>query len=337
MGTAILVGLVGMNWVSLQKTPDVSARTDITPSIPSPIRKCMNMGGALEANKEGDWGYVIRREDFQHIKSAGFDTVRVPIKFSAHAGERPPYTIDPVFLKRIDQVVDWALLEGLQIIIDVHHYNDLMKDPNAHEPRLEAIWDQLAHHYQKAPGTVMFELINEPHSQMDVARTDRLNARLVTRIRQDNPDRWIVVGSAGWGSLDALTESRPPKDRRLIATFHYYNPFELTHQGAEWMDPVYPLGFQWRGTTKDRADIRDDFSEVSAWQRQVGLPVFLGEFGAYEKADMSSRARWTAAVRQEAEQREFGWCYWEWASGFGTYKVDREKWVMPIRDALMPR
>ncbi len=338
LGGGILVGLIGLNWLSLSATQNVSAApTYNAGSTYSPIQKCMNMGGALEAPREGDWGYTIRREDFRRLKSAGFDTVRVPIKFSAHSAKSPPFAINPGFLKRVDEIVDWALLEGLQIIIDVHHYDELSQAPNIHERRLEAIWDQLAYHYQNAPDQLMFELINEPHSNMTVARTDALNARLVSRIRRDNPNRWIVVGSAGWGALDALAESQPPKSPRLIGTFHYYDPFEVTHQGAGWMEPSYPLGARWRGSPSEKAQIKKDFDIVKRWQAQQGIPVLLGEFGVYEKADLQSRADWAEAVRRESEAQGFGWCYWEWGTGFNVYDVAQERWITPIRSALISR
>ena len=333
LGTLILAGMLGVNWLSLQSKPEVSAAASAQ-GPQSPVRRCMNLGGALEANYEGEWGYVIRRKDFTTLKQAGFDTLRVPVKFSKYTDTQAPYAIDRDFLSRIDELVDWALLEGLQIIIDVHHYDELMQNPDAHEPRLEAIWDQLAHHYQKAPDALMFELINEPHSQLGIERTDALNARLISRIRKDNPSRWIVIGSAGWGNYDALLQSKPPRGDRLIATFHYYDPFELTHQGATWMDPVYPEGAQWRGTKDEHAAIAADFDQVSTWQRTTGLPILLGEFGAYTKADERSRAEWTNGVRRAAEARGFGWCYWEWATGFKAYDVKQERWLHTMRRAL---
>jgi len=48
------------------------------------------MGNALEADNEGDWGYKIQARHFQYIKQAGFDTVRIPIKWDAHTQTRPP-------------------------------------------------------------------------------------------------------------------------------------------------------------------------------------------------------------------------------------------------------
>jgi len=318
------------------KTPKSVSVSPIATTNP-PIKRCMNMGGALEADAEGDWGYKIRLDDFTRIKRAGFDTVRIPIKFSAHTDRKAPYRISPDFIRRIDEIIDWAIVEGLQIIIDVHHYEELMNNPGAHEKRLEAIWTQLSYHYAKAPPSLIFELINEPNGKLNVARTDALNRRLMSIVREHNPQRWVIVGSAGWGSLDALLKSNPPRDPRIMTTFHYYDPFEFTHQGASWMPQKYPVGVSWRGLSSQRASINKDMDKAAAWRDQTGMPMLLGEFGAIDKAPSDSRARYAENVRLAAERRNIGWCYWEWGTGFAAYDLTTERWRSGMKRALTGR
>ncbi|MQK95326.1 hypothetical protein EI021_28560, partial [Escherichia coli] len=93
--------------------------TPLTP--PSGMFRGINIGNALEASYEGEWGVVIRDEYFRVIKEAGFDTVRIPVRWSAHASQNPPYTIDENFFKRVDHVINKALEQGLTTIINVHH------------------------------------------------------------------------------------------------------------------------------------------------------------------------------------------------------------------------
>jgi len=301
-----------------------------------PIKRCMNMGGALEASYEGEWGYTIRQRDFRELKHAGFDTVRVPIKFSAYTGEYAPYTISPKLFKRVDQIIDWAVIEGLQVIIDVHHYEELMKNPYAHEKRLEAMWQQIAYRYATAPENLVFELINEPNDKLTIGRTDMLNQRLLGVVRQHNPKRWVIVGSAGWGSLEALTQSSPPKDPYVMTTFHYYDPFEFTHQGASWVGN-YPTGVVWKGLSYEQAAVRKDMDMAARWRDKTGHPMLLGEFGAIGKGDVNSRARWAEVVRTEAEKRGIGWCYWDWGTSFSAYDVSKDQWVPGMRRALAGR
>ena len=69
------------------------------------LRRGVNFGNALDAPNEGDWGMVIQEEYFQQIKEAGFDTIGVPIRWSAHALEEPPYTVEKKFFERVDWVI----------------------------------------------------------------------------------------------------------------------------------------------------------------------------------------------------------------------------------------
>jgi endoglucanase len=62
----------------------------------------------------------------------------------------------------------------------------------------------------------------------------------------------------------------------------------------------------------------------------------MSEFGAYDKADMDSRVRWTAFMREQAEERGFSWSYWEFGAGFGVYDRSAQKWNQELLEALVP-
>ncbi|WP_300377194.1 glycoside hydrolase family 5 protein [Henriciella sp.] len=307
---------------------------DVLQAQDSPIERCMNMGGGLEAPREGDWGYSVRREDMTRLAEAGFDTIRLPVKWSAHAAERRPYRIDPDFMGRIQEIAGWAEAEGLNIIIDVHHYNELMEKPSAHRERLGEIWRQIADAFEGAPQSVIFELINEPNDKMTVRKTDALNRELLAIVRERHPDRWVIIGSAGWGNLDALLKSRPPEDDRIILTFHNYDPYNFTHQGASFADNPPPTGREW-GTPEERETMRLGADLAVEFAREEGHPIFLGEFGVYEHVPLNQRVKWTRAMRELAEERNIGWCYWDYASSFRAYNLEREVWIRSMRAALL--
>src|SRR5689334_6429272 len=85
-------------------------------SIVKKLGRGMNFGNALEAPNEGEWGVTLKADYFRAIKEAGFDTIRLPVRWSAHAQADAPYTIDPVFAKRIDWAIDQAVANKLNII-----------------------------------------------------------------------------------------------------------------------------------------------------------------------------------------------------------------------------
>lgn len=303
------------------------------------LSRGINFGDALETPREGQWGVTLQADYFSTIHNAGFDTVRVPILWVAHVSPDAACTIDPAFFQRIDWVVQQAAQNHLNVILDYHYDPELMKEPDAHADRFVAIWKQIAEHYKSAPDTVLFELLNEPFGNLDAARWNAFVARALAVIRPGNPTRTVVVGPVQWNSFDKLPElNLPDNDRHILVTFHYYLPMTFTHQGAEWIDGSSAwLGNKWLGLDADKQPIEHDFAAAADWAKAHHRPPFLGEFGAYSKGDMESRARWTAFVARTAESHGFPWAYWEFCAGFGAYDPVAHQWRQPLLNALIPR
>ena len=106
-----------------------------------------------------------------------------------------------------------------------------------------------------------------------------------------------------------VTLSLPSDDRNIIATVHYYSPFEFTHQGAAWTDRRDKLGVSWKATPQEQATVRGDLDKAHAWSEKERRPIYLGEFGAYDKVEMPARARYIGFVAREAEKRGWSWAY----------------------------
>ena len=296
----------------------------------------VNLGNALEAPNEGDWGMTLDANYFQLIAEAGFTSVRVPIRWSVHAGYEPPYAIDEAFFGRIDWVIERAKANELSVIINNHHHEEMMNDPASESPRFLALWTQIAERYQNEPPTVLFELLNEPYNAMTATRWNELLAEGITVVRQSNPTRAIIVGPVQWNSVDELARLKLPDDPNLIVTFHYYGPFEFTHQGAEWVDGSNAwLGTEWLGTEAEIGAIQREMDAAAKWAATQNRPLFMGEFGAYSKADQPSRERWTAVMAQSAQDRGISFAYWEFGAGFGVYDRPTASWNEGLRQALL--
>jgi endoglucanase len=298
----------------------------------------VNLGNALEAPQEGQWGMTLQADYFELIKAAGFDSVRIPIKWSAHAELEPPYTIEAAFFERIDWAIEQAQQNDLTAIINMHHYDEMATDPEAHTARFVGLWSQIAAHYQAAPNTVYFELINEPNMALTASRWNALFPQALAVVREMNPTRPVIIGPARWNNIDQLgLLELPEEDQYLIVSFHYYLPFEFTHQGAEWIDNSEGwLGRTWEGDPFEQQSIRNDLDLAAAWAAEHHRPLFMGEFGAYSRAEMDSRVRWTEFLRSEAELRDISWAYWEFGAGFGVYNRGTKRWREPLLGALIP-
>lgn len=296
----------------------------------------INLGNALEAPKEGDWGVVLQADYFRLIKEAGFTHVRLPVRWSSHAGNSPPYVIEPAFINRVDWAIKQARANGLAVVLNMHHYDELETDPVSQSDKFLAMWQQIAEHWQTEPDDLAFELYNEPCKKMDAPLWNQLSRRAFRIVRASNPTRCVVIGPTDWNNIHHLSTLELPADPNILVTVHYYEPFHFTHQGASWVGPDSNawLGTQWTGSEKELAELSSDFDLASEWGSAHNRPIYLGEFGAYSKADMDSRARWTKAVHMQAMRHDMSSAYWEFCSGFGIYDPDARQWRLPLLKAF---
>jgi len=273
---------------------------------------------------------------FAKIKAAGFSTVRVVLFSFAYLDGRN--RLDPQWLNRLDWVVATATKHGLNVIVDEHDFDECSKDVAACRPKLEAVWTQLSARYRNAPNSVVFELLNEPHSQFDAATWNATFPALLAIVRKTNPARNVIIGGVRWNSRETLKDLQlPAADKHIIATFHYYDPFTFTHQGASWADePIRSSKGIRFGTPAEIAQIEKDFAAVKAWSEASGRPVLLGEFGAYDKAAMEDRVLWTSTAARTAEKNGFAWAYWQFSSDFLLYDFKADDFVRPILKSLVP-
>ena len=299
----------------------------------------VNMGNALDAPEEGAWGFTLKEEYFQAVKDAGFDSVRIPVRWSAHAMNEPPYTIDPDFFSRVDWAVNCALSRNLPAILNIHHYNELNSDPAGHKDRFLALWKQIAERYKDCPDTLLLEPLNEPMGKL-VSEWNALLKQAINVIRQSNPDKTIVAGPAWANTIANLKPLEIPKDdHNIIVSIHYYDPLPFTHQGASWVtdrDSNSWMGTKWTGSDSEKKAVTRMFDIAAAWAKEHNRPMNLGEFGSYAKADMDSRARYTKFVADAAIERGFSFDYWQFDSDFAVYDTEKKTWIKPLFEALLP-
>jgi endoglucanase len=351
------------------------ARPDpIAISAPIPgFMKGITLGNGLDAPSEGEWGTTLTEKHFQMAKAAGLDHVRLPVRFStaARSDPNPPYAIKKEFFARVDWAIDQALANKLSIIVDVHHFEEIHKDPNAHKARLYAFWEQIGARYAKRPPEVAFEILNEPNGALEPKILNELTQSALKIIRKTNPKRLVFADPYFWASAERLAELElPAGDPNVIATFHVYEPHLFTHQGAPWMDPPWgtkgiifpgpppapitpvaaatqtPWVRDWFKGYNERpfADnpggpkkVFDLFDHAARYVKATGRRVYMGEFGANDIADAQSRENYVWLVRTEAERRGVGWAYWDDGGSFKIMNVSNGTWNESLRKALLDR
>ena len=289
-----------------------------------------------------------REAMFRNIAGAGFRTVRVPVNFGAWATIKPPFKWrNEASLSYADQFLKWALDNGLNVIVDLHHVEfDGSIEGTATTDRVVWLWREVATRYKNTdPERVLFELRNEPHDIKPEVWREQAE-RIITSVRSIVPEHTLVVGFHDWNSRIAMIESKPFADRNIIYTFHYYDPFVFTHQGATWSSKGLPelqsVPFPANGqeisvpaTAKGtwvEAQIKtfgidssadkmySDLKAAKDWSVKNGVPIFLGEFGSYGKYPaMEDRCRHARTVYAALGKLDIPNAWWEWDGGFNMF------------------
>lgn len=303
----------------------------------------INFGNMLDAPREGDWGLKVEDRFIDLIGEGGLTrSVRLPVRWSNHASVDAGAVIEPAFFDRVHGVVDRLLGRGATVVLNMHHYRqldgdkpdpgDLPTDPAVAPLRLLSMWRQIAERFARHPPQLVFEIYNEPHGTLE-PRWNDLFSRALAVVRRSNPARAVVVGPTHWNAPIHLPKLVLPADPNLILTVHHYEPFAFTHQGAEWIQPKLPTGVECCDDAQRRA-IEEPLDQTAQDAARRRMPVFVGEFGAYEQAPAAARLRYLRLKRDAMERRGMPWFYWELAAGFGVYDPMAGRYREPLREAL---
>lgn len=276
----------------------------------------INLGNTLEPDTEGGWNAGPAQEYyFDDYKSAGFDCVRIPVKWGSHTEENYPFMIEPAWLNRVEEVVDWGLARGLYIIINAHHEGWLKDDYSEfNKARFDSIWTQVSERFQGKSGQLLFEMINEPHG-LTIAEVNDLNFRILSIIRQTNPKRMVVFSGHDYSNLSHMMQAAVPPDDYVMAYYHSYDPWNFGGEGqGTW------------GSAADRAAMRDKYETASAWSRAWNIPVMIGEFGAVHACDYNSRMMHYFYNVEYALTNGIAFQVWDDDGDFGIYQREERIW-----------
>ncbi|MBK7980995.1 MAG: glycoside hydrolase family 5 protein [Ignavibacteriae bacterium] len=300
------------------------------------IARGISLGNALEAPSEGEWGLKILPEYFKIIKDAGFTSVRIPIRWSSHVSDKISFKIKNEFFARIDDVINQALENNLIVIINIHHFNELYKNPFKYEKGFYLLWEQIGGRYKNYSQNLLFEVLNEPHYFLTPRIWNGLLKNVIPIIRNKNRDRVLLVGPAKWNNIEGFRKFIIPDNvDNIIVTFHYYKPFVFTHQEAEWVKfSKFFRGKLWDASDKEILKIEKHFSKIKKWGIENNFPINLGEFGAYHKADMKSRIKWNQTIVNTAKKNNFSYIYWEFGAGFGVFDIVKNEWKLDLLKSI---
>jgi len=259
-----------------------------------------NLGNTLDAHgsrggtkDETFWGNPVTTPDMiRAVKEQGFNTIRIPVTWYDHVSKAPDYTIDEEWMKRVGEVVDYAMDLGMFVIVDTHHEPDKWLIPTEEKEEavteeLVAIWKQVAEYFKDYDEHLIFEGMNEPRTKGSVnewsgrTRPERvvinhLNAAFVDAVRSaggKNATRMLILSTYGNSvTSNTINELVLPEDEHLAVAVHLYTPYFFTYT------PDSGNISEWTGVLK--SDIESNFKIVKTYQAMYKVPVIVTEFGA---------------------------------------------------------
>ena len=274
-------------------------------------------------------------KDVQFIASAGFDHIRLPVdeqQLWDSTGKRE----DDAF-QLLDNFMTWSNAAGLRVVLDLHilrshHFNEdekpLWTQPAAQDKFIQ-LWRDLASTVNKWPnGMVAYEFMNEPVAD-DAEQWNVLLARVSDSIRSWEPERTLVIGSNRWQSANTFDQLKiPANDKNILLSFHFYEPFHLTHYKASWTDlkdfngtVQYPGQIVVNGQTQEEKRVynRDTLEKMMAKPIHLAdslkLPLYCGEFGVIDGSPREGKEAWYKDLVAIFDKYNIAYANWNFKAG----------------------
>jgi endoglucanase len=299
-------------------------------------------------------GSFFTKKDIAFIDSVGFDHIRLPIDEEQMWDESGRRYEDA--FKLLEQCITWCHDAGLRVVLDLHilrshHFNadekPLWTKPEEQD-KFIVLWKDLSAAVNKWPNEMLaYEFMNEPVAD-DPEQWNQLLARVADSIRSWEPERVLVIGSNRWQSATTFDQLKiPENDRNIILSFHFYEPFHLTHYQASWTRlkdfkgvVKYPGQVVVNGKSDDEKRVYnlDTLEHMMRKPLELAarlqLPLYCGEFGVIDKSPVPEKLAWYRDMVAIFEKHGIAYANWNFKAGsFGI--VDNElKPDVPMIDIL---
>ncbi len=317
--------------------PDQTGVTSTAVQIASRIRLGFNIGNTMEApNNEQGWGAPMITQAFiDKVKQSGFTAIRIPCNWDwSHVPDSTTAKIDPAWLTRVQQVVQYCVNDGLYVILNIHWDGGWLQGncTVAKQPAVnalqKALWEQIATKLRGFDEHLLFASTNEP------AVTDATGMGVLLSYHQtfinavrstggQNSYRTLVVQGPNTdiSETNSLMNTLPtdPASNRMMVEVHYYTPYNfcLMDGDASWGNMFYYWGSGYHSTADpsrnatygEESDVNGYYQSMKTKFVNQGIPVIMGEYSAMLRTSLTgsaydlhaaSRAYWYNYVTRQA-------------------------------------
>jgi len=304
------------------------------------------------SSMETAWGNpVTTKEMITALKNAGFNAIRIPVSWNKAVDAN--YNIRADWMARVTEIVNYAIDNGMYVVLNTHHDEGIFKFTNAEEAAsLKAfgkIWAQIADNFKNYNEKLVFEALNEPRTIGSAAEWNGGTAEersilnehyqlFVNTVRASggNNDKRILMinpyGASGiQNAINGFTVPTDTKPNKIIVSFHNYAPYNFALNNGQGSVNTWS-----QSNTADTSPVTGSIDLFYNKFVSNNIPVIIGEFGALNKNNEPTRATWTEYYVSYAVGKGIK-CYW-WDDG-GDFKLlnrNNKTFFFPqIVDALM--
>ena len=314
---------------------------------------------------ETAWGQPVTTRALIHMfKEAGFGAIRVPVTWYPHMGSITVdssgfwdmstwtgFDVDPVWMARVREVVDYVIDEGLYCILNVHHDTGasstawLRADADVYgavRERYCALWTQIAAEFASYGERLLFESFNE---MLDADGTwnystsgahdviNRYNADFVATVRStggNNAHRNLILNTYAASSLtQVLQDFVLPDDSvedHLLAEVHSYAPYQFAFDVESGAREEFD---EWCAR-----EVRRQIENVYTGFVSKGIPCVIGEYGCTSNRAEAEIAKQVACYVSAAAPYDIPCFCWMLLSDGSDRAVPT--WTMPdVKDAII--
>jgi endoglucanase len=302
---------------------------------------------------------ILMKEDIstklKTIARSGFKTVRLPVAFDLFL-QPNSYNLQPELLSKLKHIYTTCAQLKLNLII-TYHYGKL-NDNNvfSEQERISWVWKQVQRNFAGLGyNNLLFELYNEP--TLSGEQWKLTITTIIEYLRYEDKNRIYIIGGTNYNSLDELKSLGKLPDTKLLYTFHFYEPFLFTHQGADWTNnktnikglpypykknkmPSLAYADKYGNLNQDfktypqevtNAAIIERLKTVAAFCIRNNMPLICTETGVIDLADKKSRKHYLQDITHDLYQLNIQTVLWDYDQKFSIKRNETKvlKYLKP--------
>jgi aryl-phospho-beta-D-glucosidase BglC (GH1 family) len=262
-------------------------------------------------------GLDLQEIEYQRVHDMGMNVIRFCMYYGTFENDSNPYSYKQSGWDYLNEKVQFAKNNGIYLILGMHYPPGGLQsdaggfdlwDIRENQTRLVALWKEIAYRYREEKTIAGFDLVNEPLVSESVDQWKDLANEIIREIREVDNNHLIIVEQLlavgpnyeHMGDQDYITFLVDDPYNNVMYDFHFYNPFEFTHEGQG----NYPGDW-------DQSYLESCLLETLQFSISNNVPMSVGEFGLrWDLVPAVDAEAWTRDLLDLFDQNSLNWTYW---------------------------